>query len=154
MVGETLLFLTDIELFNVVNHFLLQAVFVVVNGSNLFEIRNNALTNLLHAGCFVRFNAMEQCFDVIDFFIEFLGKCLTLLLAEGNEIGYCFIDGFFHYHPFLIRQFLDFNRSHGIGQTKHGGDEVLLWVFDIQFLANGLNLLNIICNYGTIDGSG
>ena len=49
MVGQTLLLLADVELLDVVNELLLEAVLVVVNLGNLLQTIDDALANLLHA---------------------------------------------------------------------------------------------------------
>ena len=60
MVGQTLLLLADVELLDVVDELLLEAVLIVVNLGNLLQTIDDALADLLHARLLIRFYLREQ----------------------------------------------------------------------------------------------
>lgn len=86
VVGKALLLLADVELLDVVDEFLLQAVLVVIHIRNLLQSVNDVLSDLLHASLLVWFDASQERLDVIHFLSKFLLKSGSFLLAEGYEM--------------------------------------------------------------------
>ena len=103
MVGETLFFLVDIQLFDVVDQFLFQSVLVVVCVQRLFERVGDTFLDFLHPFFFVRSYLFEQQCDVSYLFAELLFQCGTFLFAEIYQMINRFKHRGVHYFPFLFR---------------------------------------------------
>ena len=84
VVGKALLLLADVELLDVVDEFLLQAVLVVIHIRNLLQTVNDVLSDLLHASLLVWLDAGKESLDVIHLLSKFLLESGSFLLAEGN----------------------------------------------------------------------
>ena len=118
VVGEALLFLVDVQLFDVVDQFLLQAVLVVVHADGLFEGSRNLFADFGYTFHFVRLDILHQCFDVVQFFVEFLFEGSTFLNAEVGNLSDGLVNRLTDYTPFFFGQFLDVYFSQYIWHTE------------------------------------
>lgn len=59
MVGQSLAFLADIELLNVVDKLLLKSVLIVVDGWNLLQSLDDSVLYFKNSALFERLNALE-----------------------------------------------------------------------------------------------
>ena len=106
MIGKALLLLADVELLDVVDHLLLQAVLVVLHVGDGGQPFHDALAYLLHALFLVGFDAGQQSGDVVQLLLDLLLQSLALLPAECHEL----VDGRLHdaasHLPLFFRKFL------------------------------------------------
>ena len=65
VVAESLLFLVDVELFDVVNQLLFQTVLVIIHTDGLFQCSSNLFADFGHTFHFVRFDFLHQGLDII-----------------------------------------------------------------------------------------
>ena len=107
VVGEALLFLVDVQLFDVVDKLLFEAVLVIIHADGLFECGGNLFADFGHTFRFIRFDFLHQCLDVVQLFVELLFKGGTFLDAEIGDLHDGLVDGLAHDSPFLFAQFLD-----------------------------------------------
>ena len=153
VVGKALLLLADVELLDVVDEFLLQAVLVVIHIWNLLQSVNDVLSDLLHASLLVWFDASQERLDVIHFLSKFLLKSGSFLLAEGYEMVHSLANCIFCHFPLLIAQFFHIRLRCYIRKTQQSAVPVG-WLRNACFSRNLLDLLVIILYKRRVDRSG
>ena len=69
--------LTNIKLFDVIDEFLLQTVFIIFHIRNLLQTFNDALANLWYTALLIRLNTLHISLNVIKLLIKLLLKRFT-----------------------------------------------------------------------------
>ena len=115
MIRQALLFLADVEPFDVVDEFLLQPILVVFDLGNAVQSLDDALADFLHALLLESLDAGEQLPDVIDFLGEFPFERCPFLTAEVGERVEGLLHGLAHHRPFLLAEHF------GLGARRHVG---------------------------------
>ena len=152
MVGQSLLLLADVQLLDVVNHLLLQAVLVVVDAFERGQPLYDALAYLLRARGLEGFDACKQASDVVQLLLEFPLQGSTFLDAEVNETLYAFLHNALHLRPFFVAQFrLHLVVAQHFGHPHQYVPPVLWLGYEILF-AHVHNLLAIVVCRLAVDG--
>ena len=123
VVGEALLLFVDVELLDVVDELLLEAVAVVVGAEGLLEVVEDAGTDVLDALFFVGLDGVEEGFDVIDFLAELLLESGALLAAELDEAVDGLARGGEGDVPLLVGEFGGGRACQHVGQAHEHGRE-------------------------------
>ena len=151
MVGQTLFLLADVELFYVIDEFLLQAVFVVFHLRNLFQTIHDALAYLFHTGFLIRFDGSQECLDVVNLLSKFAFEGGTFLDAEVNQLLQSLFDGLLGSFPFFSSKLLALCFARYIGHTEQGVEPILR-LGNTRLGRDGLDLPVIVLYKRCIDG--
>ena len=150
MVRQTLLLLADVELLDIIDQFLLQAVTVVLHPRNLLQTVNDAGLDLFHTALLVRLDGCQQTGDVVNLLRKLLLKGGTLLLAEVHEAVEGLLHGSLHCQPFLVVQLFHVRLCQHVRHPQQR-IEVVFRHRDTRLFRDGLDLLVIILHEGRID---
>ena len=133
VVGQSLLLLVDVELLDVVNHLLLQAVLVVLHLRDRLQSLYDALANLLGPALLIRLDTLQEVRYVIELFRELVLQGSPFLTAELRQLLQRTANGFEGGLPFLFAQGVLRVARHYLGHAQQGtadvvggGDAVLL----------------------------
>ena len=140
MVGQSLFLFVDIKFLNVEDEFLFQSPFVVVHALEFGQSVGQALANALYASLFEGLDGVHEFFDAVQVLGKLLGKSLTLLTAEVNEVGNGLADGLANRLPVFFAHFFDSTGTQRVGQTNEDAPQPFTIEGNTLGLADGSDL--------------
>ena len=153
MIGKALLLFVDVELFYVIDKFLLEAVLVIIGFGDGFQPFHYAGAYFLHARLLVRLYRGEQCRYVVGLLGELAVKGGSLLAAERDKSIERLADAAAHGAPLLVRKLLLLGLCQDVGHAQQRRKPVLR-LGDACLCGYVFYLVVIIFNQGSVDGRG
>ena len=154
MVGEALFLLVDVELLDVVDHLLLEAVAVHLHFGDGVEAVDDAGAYLLHAGRLKGFYLCEQGAYVGNLLLELTlqrGALLAAEVHEGFDGAVCHAGG---YGPLLIGELHSLAARQHVGQAQKRGYPAPLGLVEVVVADDAADLVDIGFQDGAVDGCG
>ena len=152
VVGQPLFFFVDIQLFDVVNQFLFQAVFVIIHFQCLLKSLHDALFDAPHTFLLIRLYFCQEAGNVGNLLAEFFLQRNAFLASELHQRVQGTLDSFVRQSPFFIRKLLHFVLGQDVGQAQKGAKPIG-WLGDARGRGNFFNPLVIGLHQSRVDGS-
>ena len=149
MVRQTLLLLADVQLLDIVDELLFQAVLVVLSARNLLQAIDDALTDLLHTRLLVGFYRCQQLFDVINLLAKLLLQSGTLLCTEVHQMLHSLLYTTLHDLPLLVTEQLYLRLCQHVGHAHQQRHPV--GVRHLVFLGKACQLLIVVLHQCLVD---
>ena len=155
MIAKTLFFFVHIQLFDVVDEFLLQAVLVIIHTQRLFQSIGNTFLHFGYTLFLIGSDSLQQMGDVGDLLTELLFKGSSFLLTEVHQRTDSLFHSRINHSPFFLTQFLRFILGHHIRHAEQRGKPVRRIRYRYsKIFGYGTNLLVVSLHQCLIDGSG
>ena len=123
VVRQPILLLVDVQLLEVIDQLLLEAVAIVLHLTDLFQVLRQATANLLHALLFVRIHLTKQIADDADLLLKDTAEHGALLRAEVDQPRDGLADSAVHRLPFRLTHLAGLT-AHRLGQPEQRSEPV------------------------------